>query len=209
MSSSINNTSSCVGTGFNKTATLVYSSTGGVAILVCAAALVQFLIMKLYKKPVYRLALYPVVSALVHAIIGAVHLTFVVGNKTIFDKMSGRPCVAIGFFHEFAIMSELIFTLWVTFHIFCYAVFYKDMKRLEIVYVVTSLLLSLLVGFIPFTTNTYRLAGSWCWIQSESPDCPNQYITLKGSLSNLHFYMYQGLLCCLWSPLLWLRSCVL
>ena len=67
-------------------------------------------------------------------------MTFVVGNKTIIDKMSGRPCVAIGFFHEVAIMSELIFTLWVTFHIFCYAVFYKDMKRLEIVYVVTSLL---------------------------------------------------------------------
>ena len=174
MSSSTNNTSSCVVTDFNRTAALVYSSTGGVAFLVCAAAIVQFLIMKLYKKVVYRLALYPVVSALIHAIVGAVQLTFVVGNRTIFDKMSGRPCVALGFFHEYTIMLKLMFTLWVTFHIFCYAVFYKNMKRLEIMYVITSLLLPLLISILPFTTNTYGLAGSWCWIRSESQECPGQ-----------------------------------
>ena len=118
--------------------------------------------MKLYKKLVYRLALYPVLSALLDGIIASVQI-LLVSNKTIFD---GSPCVAIGFFHQYTVMLKLVCTVWMTFHIFCYAVFYKDMKRLEIVYVVTSLLLPLLLAVIPFTTDTYGLAGSWCWIQS-------------------------------------------
>ena len=177
MSSGANNNTSCGIT--DSTTTLVYSTMGGVAILVCSTALIPFLVMKLHRKLVYRLALYQVLSALVYGVIGIVQLVFI--DNAIVEDVSRGLCVAIAFIHEYVIILKLMCTIWVTFHIFCYVVLYRNMKRLEMMYVLTSLVVPVFFAVVPFTTETYGLAGSWCWIQTQRKNCPGKdNLLIKG-----------------------------
>eukprot|EP00731_Ephydatia_muelleri_P004967 Em0002g1143a len=47
-----------------------------------------------------------------------------------------------------------------------------NLKRFELLYLLSSLLLPFIIAAIPLTTKTYGLAGSWCWIQNWNNDCP-------------------------------------
>eukprot|EP00731_Ephydatia_muelleri_P035965 Em0185g5a len=60
-----------------------------------------------------------------------------------------RICTAIGFLEVYTEWKKLLFTTWVTFHLFCFAVFHKNMKKLEALYVVTSLLVPALIAALP------------------------------------------------------------
>ena len=51
---------------------------------------------------------------------------------------------------------KLLFTMWVTFHLFCFAVLHKNLKKLEVLYVVTSLLVPAVIACVPLITKTYR-----------------------------------------------------
>ena len=57
-------------------------------------------------------------------------------------------------------------TMWVTFHLFCFAVLHKNLKKLEVLYVVTSLLVPAVIACIPLITKTYgrNPDGSVCYI---------------------------------------------
>ena len=60
--------------------------------------------------------------------------------------------------------------MWVTFHVFCFAVFHKNLKKLEVLYVVTSLLVPVVIAAVPLLTGTYGQdpnIGS-CWIEVEN-----------------------------------------
>ena len=174
----------------DSTATLVYCTTGGVAIFVCSTAIIPFLAMKLHRKLIYRLALYQVLSALVHGIIGIFQLVYIVGDSAIVNEASRNLCVAIAFIHQYVIILKLMCTIWVTFHIFCYVAFYKNMKRLEIMYVLTSLVVPLFLAVVPFMTHTYGLAGSWCWIQSQKNNCPGQRNQLMEGIAEQFVLLY-------------------
>ena len=166
------------------TATLAYSSIGCVTILICSTALVKLLRTKLYTKLVYRLASYSVLSALADAIIAGVQLVLVISKKTLIS------CATVGFFHQYVDVVKLMFSIWVTFHVFSYAIFYKDLKRLEVMYVVTSLLLPLVLAIVPLATRTYGLAGSWCWIQSQVGNCPGHNDTLVNGVVEQFVLLY-------------------
>lgn len=58
-----------------------------------------------------------------------------------------------------------------TFHLFLFAVFFKNFQRLELVYVLSSILIPLLHGWIPFIHNSYGMSGAWCWIRGWEDDC--------------------------------------
>ena len=58
-------------------------------------------------------------------------------NPKLYDEI----CVAIGWFDMFCLWMKLLFTLWATFHLFCFAVFHWNLKRLEVLHVSTSLLI--------------------------------------------------------------------
>lgn len=150
----------------DKTALLIFSSTAGLSFLVCSAALFLVYMMKLYRKLIYRLAAYQVVSALVYSVIEISQLAFL--N---YKGSSSKACVAVAFLNQFVLSMKVVLTIWVTFHLFCFAVLYKDMKKLEHFYVLTSFVVPLVVAVIPFTTQTYGLAGSWCWIRNSRDDC--------------------------------------
>ena len=67
---------------------------------------------------------------------------------------------------------KLLFTVWVTFHLFCFAVLHKNLQKLEALYVVTSLLVPAVIAAVPLTTHSYRNSqyNSYCYIENSSSD---------------------------------------
>ena len=60
--------------------------------------------------------------------------------------------------------------MWVTFHLFCFAVFQKNLKKLEVLYVVTSLLVPAVIAAVPLITNSYGHSpdGAVCYMYAEN-----------------------------------------
>ena len=148
-----------------KPALIVLSGTGGAAVLICLLAVILVVAKRLYELFAYRLALYHVVTGLLSGaacVLEALSLLY-------YPPSSDYPptaCIAVAFTIQYLVWMKLCFTFWVTFHLFSYAVFYKNLKKFELVYVLTALLVPAVVSIIPFTTGSYGLAGSWCWIQT-------------------------------------------
>ena len=115
-----------------------FSSANGFSALVCLLAAILVLRLKLYGKLVYRLALYQVLSALVMASVSAMQVVLM--NYDNSPNIYDRVCTAIGLLLEYIAWVKLLFTVWVTIHLFCLAVLGKNLKKLEVVYIVTSLL---------------------------------------------------------------------
>ena len=57
------------------------------------------------------------------------------------------------------------------FYLFFYVIFFKNLKRLEVVYIALSVSLPLVLACVPFITHSYNLAGAWCYISSGDQDC--------------------------------------
>ena len=57
---------------------------------------------------------------------------------------------------------------------FSLAVCLKDFQKLEIGYVLFSILFPLLYSWIPFIHNSYGVSGAWCWIRDWKDDCATQ-----------------------------------
>ena len=140
------------------TAGIVYNALNIVAVLMCLLGAILVFILKMRKKIVYRLALYQVVGALFLAVMD-------IFETTIFIKYDEDPklydglCKAIGLLGMYAQWMNLLFTMWVTFHLFCFAVLHKNPKKLEAFYVVTSLLVPAVIACVPLITNTYRYSA--------------------------------------------------
>ena len=58
----------------------------------------------------------------------------------------GRLCIVVGLLVMYTEWMKLLFTMWVTFHLFCFAVLHKNLKKLEVLYIVTSLLVPALIA---------------------------------------------------------------
>ena len=140
---------------------LVITVANSVSVLVCLLAAILVLILRLYKKVVYRLALYQVLASLILA-------TDVILQVILLHYSSsyGRECIAMGWVRVYAGWMKLLFTMWVTFHLFCFAVLHKNLKKLEVLYVVTSLLVPAVIACAPLITDTYgrNRDGTECFI---------------------------------------------
>ena len=139
------------------TAGIVYTTLNIVAVIVCALATILVFILKMCNtcKLVYRLALYQVVAALFLAVMDILETTIFI-NYDEDPKLYDGLCKAIGLLGMYAQWMKLLFTMWVTFHLFCFAVLHKNLKTLEVLYVVTSLLVPAVIACVPLITNTYR-----------------------------------------------------
>ena len=138
------------------------------SVLICLVAAILVLALRLYKRVVYRLALYQVLASLAFAIVE------VLQSILVSDYHSSESCAAIGWLTVYTQWMKLLFTVWVTLHIFCFGVFHKTL-RLEVLYVVTSLLVPAVIASVPLTTNTYgrvRLSdkASFCYIFGNETD---------------------------------------
>lgn len=82
-------------------------------------------------------------------------------------------CLATAYLTQFSLLVKLFFTIWLTFHLFCFAVYHKNMKGLEILYIVTAIVIPAGIAVVPFFTKTYGLSKGWCWIMNANDSsCP-------------------------------------
>ena len=108
----------------------VIAATNSVSVLVCLLAAILVLVLKLHKKLVYRLALYQVLSSLLLATVTALQVIFINYNES--QTVYLRVCTAVAWFMVYSQWMKLLFTMWVTFHLFCFAVLHKNLQKLEV-----------------------------------------------------------------------------
>lgn len=150
---------------------LLAMGVGGVcAILVCVVALIMVKFFKLYRYLSHRLAMYQVLAAVFFGSVCALEMTFIQYDERAYYRYL---CAIAGFLLEYAVWVKLLFMFCLTFHLFCFAVFYRNFEKLEVVYIVFSIIGPLTFCWIPFVHGIYGEAGAWCWIQNWSNDCAN------------------------------------
>ena len=152
-------------------ALLIMSSTGGASVVVCSVAVALVVVFKLYKQFAYRLALYQVLAALVFGAVCSLEAIFINYDKD--PAIYSRVCQVVASLFFNLEWVKLMFTTCVTFHLFCFAVFYKNYKKLELVYITCSTLIPTIMASIPYITHSYGRSGAWCWIQDWNKNCPS------------------------------------
>ena len=171
----MNNSSLC--DGFVPTIVIVLSSANSISVCVCLLAAILACALKLCKKTVYRLALYQVLASLLYAGQAVCQIFLIYYHSSVsYNETVKVFCRALAFTLVFSSWMKVCLSAWVTYHIFLLAVLHKNMKRLEALYIVSSLVVSALIASVPFTTHSYGLQGSNCWIQSWGDNCPSNIV---------------------------------
>ena len=138
---------------------------GGIAaIFVSMIAMTMAIKFKLHKYFVHRLAIYQVLSAMFYSSLCVVEVIFINYDKN--TSVYHPICVIEAFVLEYAVWIKLLFTFCLTFHLFCFSICHINYSRLEIAYVLVSILGPALFSWIPFIHGLYGEAGAWCWIQN-------------------------------------------
>ena len=152
------------------------STTGLASVLTCSIAVIMVMLLRLYKKFVYRLALYQVLAALFFSI--TLSLELLALNYDSKSQYSKSACEAVGFLTQYSTWVKLMFTACLMFHLFCLTVFFKNFYKLEIAYVLISVFSPLLHVWIPFINHSFGMSGAWCWIRGWKDDCAKEKYTL-------------------------------
>ena len=115
---------------------------------------------------------------------GFVGFVLLYRNGTYFIQLLRRlqGCVHCYMVVLYSEWMKLLITMWVTFliHLVCFGVFHKNMKKLEVVYVVTSLLVPAMIAIVPLTTHTYGLTElGTCWIADGNDSSLSGTVTIE------------------------------
>ena len=155
---------------------IALSTTGMVSMVTCFIAVLMVVLLRLYKKFAYRLALYQVLAALFFSLTLSLELLALhYESKSVYFR---RVCEAVGFMTQYSTWVKLMFTACLTFHLFCLAVFFKNFIKLEVMYVLISVFSPLLHVWIPFIKHSFGMSGAWCWIRGWKDDCAREKYTL-------------------------------
>ena len=153
------------GTGQTKTLLLAYGASGFGSFSACIVAVFTVMCSNppLYKLLTYRLALYQVLSCLTLGACEGLALLQLFNRVSQIDLV----CIVTGFLLEYCLWTKLLFVICLTFHLFCFAVLTKNLRKLEPFYIGISTLFPLVPACIPMATSSYGTAGAWCWIPDE------------------------------------------
>lgn len=149
---------------YDNLATIIYASVGGTSVFVCLMAIILVFASGLYTQLIYRLALYQASSSLAFGLSCVLQLTYKYYNDDV--NIYSKVCVSLGWFTQFTCSLKLLFSMWMTSHLFLYAVCYRNVKKLEPWFAAGIVVLSFLVSSVPFATHSYGPSGSWCWIEN-------------------------------------------
>ena len=169
---------------------LTYGLTGLASVFICLLAVILVLVFKLFQKVLYRLAVYQVFSALILGVIRSLQLVSLDINKNVNSPGYNKFCISLAFMSVSLSWVKLVFTVWVTIHVFVYSVWLKNMEKLEVLYVLSSILIGLVIGTVLLFTDTYGQAGPWCWIENHRNSCAKSGITFGGEIQQ--FYLWFG-----------------
>ena len=176
LSGSGNNETNCSETYTTKqknTLIAVLGFTGFVSFSMCMVAILLVFCLRLHRLFTYRLAMYQVLSAMMYSFLLVLYLGLINYNGDSLPDMI--VCKVLAFCDEYFLWVKLLFTISLTFHLFCLAVLLKNFEKLELLYVAFGTLFPLLFSWIPFIHNNYGVAGAWCWIIDWTGDCATQH----------------------------------
>ena len=183
-----NTNNSCITSLSCEESTSILLTMGAVGILsaiVCSVAIIMVVVLKLYKYAVHRLAMYQVMAALFYSLIRVFELVSFTKldhcDINVYQQYINTTrtalCEAAGFLLEYGFLMKLMFTLCLTFHLFCFSVLHKNFQRFDIAHILISVFSPFLFVWIPFVPingrSYYGQAGVWCWIrnwQNNNPD---------------------------------------
>ena len=163
--------SACVQNATKDAAVIVMGAVGGAGIIVCIPVLILVVALKLYKQLVYRLALYLVLSALTFSVVTVLHVAQIPFLESVNHSFDDKLCQAAVFLSTYTLWVKVLFMLCVAIHLFAYSVCFKNLKKLEVTYVIMSLTIPLVVSSVPLVTGSYGPAGEWCWIANWRDNC--------------------------------------
>ena len=143
----------------------ILGSVSAVSVTTCFVGLCWLFYLKLYRQFLYRLAAYQVTASLLHAIIAISQFAFL--N---YDYSKHPSCVVVGYLYLTTVWMKTCFGFWITFHLFCFAILLKNTKKLEPLYVVTSILFPIAISSVPLATGSYGPTGEWCWMEARKCD---------------------------------------
>eukprot|EP00731_Ephydatia_muelleri_P012958 Em0007g268a len=146
--------------------TVIYTAADCISVLVCLFAVVLVIGLRLYKKVVYRLSLYQVLAGLAFATVGVIQIIFINYDEN--PAVYRHVCTAIAWLALYTQWVKLVFTTWVTVHLFSFGVLYKNLNKLEALYVVTSLLVPAAIASVPLITGTYGVQYDACYIYAQN-----------------------------------------
>ena len=154
---------------------LASGTTGIFSFLCCVVAVSMVIALRLYIHFIYRLAMYQVLASMFFSMSGGLTLMLYDYNEdSLYDYIS---CKITAFLLQYSVTVKILFIIWLTFHLFSYVVFFKNLKRLEWLYISSSVFGPLLIVWIPFIHNSYGLVGAWCSIRSWRDDCATEKYT--------------------------------
>ena len=73
--------------------------------------------------------------------------------------------MVVAYLQTIASWMKACFGSWITFHLFCFAVLLKNIKKLEPLYVILSILFPIAISSVPLITESFGPTGEWCWIR--------------------------------------------
>ena len=139
--------------------------TASVSLIMCVFTVTLVVCLRLHKHFIYRLASYQVLSSMFFSI----SLILQLSQK--FWEIDHTICEVFGFLLQYFMWVKLLFTVCLVFHFFVLAVYLKNLYKFELLYVLVSILLPMLVVWIPFVGRKYGEAGAWCWIKDWKDNC--------------------------------------
>ena len=148
----------------------IYSAVGTISVIVCLTAVILIVVLKLYRYFVYRLAVYQVLSAMLFGVVCIMELVAIYYDKDPASLYHGL-CQFVGYLLVFSVWMKFFFTVWLTFHLFVFSVCFKNLKKLEPLYIVSSIVVPAAIAAVPLTTNSYGLAQGWCQMKNWNGDC--------------------------------------
>ncbi len=145
---------------------IIRGSIGVVGICTCIISISLVFCLKLHKHFMYRMAMYKVVSTM---LVNVLHIVFM---RNIHHTLDDVICQITGFIFTYFLWINLLFTIIIMLHFFSLAVCLKNLKHLEVYYIVVTLVFPLAIAWIPFTTNSYGPTyDGMCWINTLNIDC--------------------------------------
>ena len=167
-----------------RAALVIFASMNIVSILICIPGIILVLVRKLHKQLIYRLAMYQVIGSIMFSAVEGFQL--VILDYDADPKIYSRICTSLGFFNFYTLWVTVLFSVSMTFHLFSFTVCYKNLKKCEPVYVVTSLVMPAIIAVVPLITGSYGRSPSWCWIRGTNDD-GSAYIT--GAIEQLALWL--------------------
>ena len=155
---------------------VTYFCVSSTAVVACILAIIFILVSKRYKKFVYRLTIYLLVTILLVQVVNILGVTPVYYNGTTVAVRGGFEglCVAAGFLYQVTFWMELLVIVWIVLYLLMILVFRCNATgvKQEACGVAVVLFLPFSFNWIPFVKGMYGMSGPYCWIkQSMNGNC--------------------------------------